>query len=163
METVIRVVIIYIFIVIGLRVVGKREFGQLPPLELVTLLIIPELVSQALVREDYSLTNAMIAVTMLIGCVYLSSLLQYSSKTVDRAVNSSPTVVVAHGELVGRHMNEERVTPEEIFAAMRQSGLDHLEQVKWALLESDGKISVVPEDKTKHQASNVKKQESVLA
>jgi uncharacterized membrane protein YcaP (DUF421 family) len=152
METVIRVVIIYLFIVVGLRVVGKREFSQLSPLELVTLLIIPELVSQALTREDYSLTNALVGSATLIVLVYLSSLLQFNSKLVDRAINGLPAVLVRHGEYVGKHMIEERISPGELFAAMHQSGLERLEQVRWAILETDGKISIVPEEQQGHMS-----------
>jgi uncharacterized membrane protein YcaP (DUF421 family) len=147
-DTVIRVVIIYIFIVIGLRVVGKREFGQLSPLELVTLLIIPELVSQALTHEDYSLTNAIVGTTTLIVLVYLSSVLQFRVKPFERAINGTPTVLVRHGTYIARHMNEERIAPEEIFNAMHESGLERLEQVRWAILETDGKISIVSEEQT---------------
>jgi uncharacterized membrane protein YcaP (DUF421 family) len=146
METVIRVFIIYLFLVAGFRVVGKREFSQLSPLELVTLLIIPEMVSQALTREDSSMTNALVAVATLIVLVYLSSLLQHGNKQVDAAINAQPTVLVRQGSYVGKHMNEERITPEEIYSAMHESGLDRLEQVRWAILESDGRISIVPED-----------------
>ena len=146
METVIRVVIIYIFLVVGLRVVGKREFSQMSPLELVTLLIIPEMVSQALTRNDYSLTNAIIGTASLIVLVYLSSLLQQNFKQIDKAVNGLPTVVVRHGKYVSRHMNQERITPEEICTAMHQSGLEHLAQVRWAILEPNGKISIIPEE-----------------
>ena len=146
METVARVIIIYIFIVVGLRVVGKREFGQLSPLELVTLLIIPELVSQALTRDDYSLTNALIGASTLMVLVYVSSLLQYNLPRLEKAVGGTPAVLVRHGKFVERHLHEERVAPEEIFTAMHESGLERLAQVRWAILESDGKISVVPEE-----------------
>jgi uncharacterized membrane protein YcaP (DUF421 family) len=163
METVVRVVILYIFIMAGLRVVGKREFSQLSPLELVTLLIIPEIVSQALTREDSSMTNALVGTATLIVLVYLSSLLQYNNSPIDKAINGLPAVVVRHGEYVGKHMNEERITPEEIFNAMHQSGLDRLEQVRWAILETDGKISIVPEEQGKNVISPSAKKEGALA
>src|SRR5699024_5532559 len=110
------------------------------------LLIIPEMVSQALTREDSSMTNALVAVATLIVLVYLSSLLQHGNKQVDAAINAEPTVLVRHGSYVRKRMNEERITPEEIYSAMHESGLDRLEQVRWAILESDGRISIVPED-----------------
>jgi uncharacterized membrane protein YcaP (DUF421 family) len=151
METVIRVVIIYIFIVVGLRVVGKREFGQLSPLELVTLLIIPELVSQALTHEDYSLTNALVGTSTLLVLVYLSSLIQYNVKPIGRVIEGVPTVLVRQGKFIKEHLDEERIAPDEIFNAMRQSGLEKLEQVRWAILETDGKVSIVPEEEAKSQ------------
>jgi uncharacterized membrane protein YcaP (DUF421 family) len=146
METVIRVIIIYIFIVVGLRVVGKREFSQLSPLELVTLMIIPELVSQALTRQDTSLTNALVGSATLIVLVYMSSLLQHNNKRLGKAVNGSPAVLVRRGQFIQRNMDEERISPEEIFEAMHESGLERLEQVRWAILETGGRISMIPEE-----------------
>ena len=146
METVIRVAIIYITILVGLRVVGKREFSQLAPIELVALLMIPELVSQSLVREDFSITNALIAISTLFSLIFLSSILQFKIKWVDKALEGAPTVLVQHGQYVVQNLSKERVTPGEIFNEMRKSGLDQLNQVKWAVLETDGKISIVAED-----------------
>jgi uncharacterized membrane protein YcaP (DUF421 family) len=151
METVIRVIVIYLFIIVGLRVVGKREFSQLSPLELVTLLIIPEMVSQALTREDSSMTNAFVGSATVLVLVYISSLLQHNSKLIDKAINGLPTVLVQHGRYVDRYMNEERIAPEEIFTAMHESGLERLEQVRWAILETDGRISIVPEQESAAQ------------
>jgi uncharacterized membrane protein YcaP (DUF421 family) len=151
METVLRVVIIYSFIVVGLRVVGKREFGQLSPLELVTLLIIPELVAQALVREDYSLTNALIGTATLLSLVYITSLVQYNIPKVEKALTGEPAVLVRHGQFIDKHLHQERIPPGEVMSAIHQSGLERLEQVRWAILEPDGKISIVPEE----QPSNV--------
>jgi uncharacterized membrane protein YcaP (DUF421 family) len=146
METVWRVALVYIFIMFGLRMLGKREFGQLTPLELVTLLIVPEIVSQALVREDFSMTNALIGVSTLFVLVYFSSLLQHRSEFIENIVSSSPTVLVRNGAYIGKNMNEQRVSPGEIFTAIHESGLERLEQVKWAILETDGKIAIVPQD-----------------
>lgn len=162
METVWRVAIVYLFIVFGLRVLGKREFGQLSPLELVTLLIIPELVSQGLVREDFSITNALVGVSTLFLLVYISSLLQHSSERIEKVFSSSPTVLVQNGSFVDKHMNQERVSPEEIFDAMFQSGLDRLEQVKWAILASDGKINIVPKERDRNIASQQQGKELVM-
>jgi len=146
METVIRVTIIYLVILLGLRVVGKREFSQLSPIELVTLLLIPELVSQSLVREDFSLTNGIIGLTTLLSLVFLNSLLMQKSKRFETMIEGEPAVLVEHGKFVDSTMNKERISPEEVFAEMHQVGLYQLSQIKWAVLESDGRISFVPED-----------------
>jgi uncharacterized membrane protein YcaP (DUF421 family) len=146
METVLRVTIIYVGLLLGMRIMGKREFSQLTPLELVTLLLIPELVAHSLLREDYSLTNALIAVSTLFSLVFLTSLLIQRSKLLEEIIADTPTVLVAHGRFIEENLNKERVTPGEIFGAMRKSGLERLAQVKWAVLEGDGKISIVPEE-----------------
>lgn len=144
METVVRVVIIYLMILFGLRVLGKREFGQLSPLELVTLLLIPELVAQALVREDFSMTNAIIALTTLFSLVFVTSVLGSRFRRFQGVIEGSPSVLAYHGKLVQENLMEERVSPEEIYTELRKAGLEDLSQVRWAILETDGKISIVP-------------------
>lgn len=146
METVVRVTIVYVFIMVGLRILGKREFGQMSPLELLTLLLIPELVSQALVGEDFSLTNGLVGIATLFILTYLTSLAAHRSQRVEAVIGSSPSVLVAHGEFQVDTMNLERVTPDEVFNEMHHAGLERLDQVRWAVLESDGQIAVIPEE-----------------
>lgn len=105
METVIRVTLFYVLILLGLRVLGKREFSQLSPLELVTLLLIPELVSQALGREDFSFTNGIIGIATVFTLVFISSLLQHHSQAFSKVVSSSPAVLVADGQFIEENMN----------------------------------------------------------
>jgi uncharacterized membrane protein YcaP (DUF421 family) len=143
METVTRVVIIYIFIMLGLRVLGKREFGQLSPLELVTLLLVPEIVAQGLVREDFSLTNAIVGVSTLFGLVFITSLLMQHSKKAEELITGKPTVLAFDGKLIAENMNKERITPDEIYTELHKSGLHMLAQVRWVILEPDGKLSIV--------------------
>lgn len=147
METVIRVAIIYLVILVGLRIMGKREFSQLSPLELVTLLLIPELVAQSLIREDFSLVNGVVAISTLFSLVFLNSLLVQKSKKAEQLVSGTPSVLVAHGRFIEENLNKERVTPGEVLGTMHESGLDNLAQVKWAVLETDGRITIVPEEK----------------
>jgi uncharacterized membrane protein YcaP (DUF421 family) len=146
METVIRVTIVYLFLMFGLRVLGKREFGQLSPLELVSLLLIPELVSNALQSEDFSLVDAMVGVSTLFALTLLTSMLLHMNKQAEKVISGEPTVLVYHGQIAADAMNRERVTPDEIFSEMHKSGLERLEQVAWAILEDDGTITIVPED-----------------
>ncbi len=162
METVIRVVILYLFILFSLRVMGKREFSQLSPLELVTLLLIPELAAQALVREDFSIVNALIALSTLFALVFLSTLLQFHSKKVSKAVNDVPTVLISDGKFVEQHINEERVGPEEIFAEMHKSGFAELSQVRWAILETDGSITIIPTEQNGGTPANRPEQQTTL-
>lgn len=144
METVLRVAVVYALVLAGLRILGKREFAQLSPSELVSLLMIPEIVSQALTREDYSLTNAVIGVCTLLFLVFLTSLLTHRFKRVEDVVFGEPTVLVHQGRLLEDAMNETRVSPEEVFSEIRKAGLEKLSEVRWAILEPDGKISIVP-------------------
>lgn len=144
METVMRVAAIYLFVLLALRVLGKREFGQLSPLELVSLLMIPEIVSQALTGDDYSLTNAFVGVATLFVLVFATSLLMHRFKKAEIVVAGEPTVLVHRGRLFERALNVTRVSPDEVFSEMHKSGLQSLDEVDWAILETDGSIAIVP-------------------
>lgn len=144
METVLRVALIYVFVLAGMRILGKREFAQLSPSELISLLMIPEIVSQALTHGDQSLTSAIIGVCTLLFLVFLVSLLAQRFRRFEDALFGEPTVLVHCGRFVEDAMNRTRVSPEEIFAEMRKAGYEQLGEIKWAILEPDGKISVVP-------------------
>jgi len=146
MDTVVRVAVIYVAIFLGLRVLGKREFGELSPFDLITLLLIPDLVAQGVLRSDYSLTNSLVAIATLFSLVFLISLFSHRFKRMEKAANGEPTLLVAKGRLLMDNLNRERIAPEEIYSAMRKSGLDRLARVRWAVLETDGKIAIVPED-----------------
>lgn len=148
METVLRVVIIYIVILVGLRVLGKREFGELSPLELITLLLIPDLVSQGVLRSDYSFTNSLISIATLFSLVFITSLFAHRFKRVEKFVDGEPTLLVANGQLLTRNMNRERISPDEIYGAMHRAGVEKLAAVRWAVLETDGRISIVPAEAT---------------
>jgi uncharacterized membrane protein YcaP (DUF421 family) len=144
MEIVVRVAIIYVFLMLGLRVIGKREFGQLTPFELVTLLLIPEIVTKALTGQDYSLTAAFIGVSTLLVLVFLTSLLAYRFPSFGRFTEGRPALLAREGMLVPATLHRERVSPDEIRLELHKYGLEEWAQVKWALLEVDGSITLVP-------------------
>lgn len=143
MDIVLRITVVYLFVLVGLRILGKREFGQLSPLELVSLLMIPEVVSQAMVGSDYSLTTGLTGLATLLVLVFLTSLLVQRFESVEHFIAGQPTVLVRDGEFIARAMNRMRVTPEEVFTEMRKAGMEHLSEVKWAILEPDGSIAIV--------------------
>jgi uncharacterized membrane protein YcaP (DUF421 family) len=144
METVVRVAIVYLFVWACFRVVGKRELTQLSPFELVTLLFIPQLFSRALTRQDYSMTNGVIAASTLFLLLFLTSAARYRSTRVAAIVQGVPTVLVHRGAVVQQHLDKERIALDDILASMRKVGMQRFDEVEWAILEADGKISVVP-------------------
>jgi uncharacterized membrane protein YcaP (DUF421 family) len=144
METVVRVAIVYVFVWACFRVVGKRELTQLSPFELVTLLFIPQLFSRALTRQDYSMTNGIIGTSALFLLLYLTSAARYRSARVASIVQGVPTVLVHRGAVVQVHLDRERISLDDILSMMRKSGMQRFEDVEWAILEPDGKISIVP-------------------
>jgi uncharacterized membrane protein YcaP (DUF421 family) len=144
METVVRVAVLYLFLMLVLRVMGKREFSELTPFDLVTLILIPDIVQQALIREDYSMTNALVALCTLFTLVFATSLLSHLSKRMENVLGGEPTVLVYQGRFIEDHMNHQRITPAEIYSELHRVGLETIDQVKWVILEPDGRISIIP-------------------
>jgi uncharacterized membrane protein YcaP (DUF421 family) len=142
-ETVLRIAFVYTLLLLGLRVLGKRELGQLSPFDFVTLMMIPEIVQQAMVREDFSLTNAVIAVCTLFCLIFTNAALSYRFKPVRRVMESRPVVLVHNGRLITRNLDRERVPADEILSEVHKSGIEDLSDVKWAILEPDGRIGIV--------------------
>lgn len=145
MDTVLRVVVVYVAILAGLRVLGKRDVGELSPLELITLILVPDLVSQGVVGDDFSLTNSLVAIATLFCLVFLISLCSHRFKKIETMIDGEPTLLVAKGRLLTKNLNRERIAPEEIYSEMHKAGLDKLSSVRWAVLETDGRIAIVPE------------------
>ena len=144
MSTVVRMVILYLTIVTALRIMGKREFSQLSPLELVTLLLIPEISSQAILGEDFSMTNALIALATLFGLVFIMAVMRFQFGGFNRLVEGTPTVLVHDGKIYSKNMELERISEGEIFGEMHKSGIVDLAEVEWVILETDGRLAVVP-------------------
>ena len=151
-ELVLRVGAVYLFLMVTLRILGKREFGQLSPLEFVSLLLIPEIVSSVIQPETMSLGGALIGVTTLLALTALTSLVVHRSKTVEVILTGEPTVLAYNGKMVEKRMNQERVTPDEIFTEMRRAGVEKLEDVAWAILEPGGSITIIPRENASENA-----------
>jgi len=143
-DTVLRIAFVYFTLMVALRVLGKRELSEMSPFELVTLLMIPEIFSPALAREDYSMTHATIGAATLFTLLFLTSALTFRFKGAERVVEGKPTVLVRNGQFLERNMQHERVTPDEVLTEMHKSGIEQLHEVRWAILEMDGKIAIVP-------------------
>lgn len=161
MQIVFRVAAIYISLFVGLRLMGKREFGQLSPMELITLLVIPEIVSPALTDDDHSITGAVVGVATLLALVFVTSAALHLFKPVETLLGGKPCVLVEHGTIITEAMNVERVTPDELMNEIHKAGLDELSQVKWAILESDGKVSIIAEES--EEPATTPSQDRVLA
>lgn len=144
MDIVARVAVVYVVLLVVFRVLGKRELGNLTPFELVTLMIIPEIVSQSLHDGDHSLTSAIVGVLTLALLVFATSLAKHRFEKVGRVLDNPPTVLVVNGRMLTAELDRERVSPDEIYGEMHRVGLTRIEEVRWAVLESDGRIAIVP-------------------
>ncbi len=144
METVLRVAFVYALLMIVLRLMGKRELGRLSPFELVLLMLIPEIFSQALVREDFSMTNATVAFLTLAALVFATSVLAHRFTRLEHVFSGSPAVLAQDGKFEEGAMNAELVQPDEIYSELRKAGHLQLSDARLIVLENDGKLSIIP-------------------
>ena len=145
METVLRGAAIYLALLVITRFSGRRTLGETTVFEFVLILIIAETTQQALLGEDFSITNSLLLIVTLFGLdVALSYAKQWSS-TLQVWVEGQPTVLISLGVPDERALRRSRVSLDEVLEAARlQQGLERLEQIKFAVLEASGKISIVP-------------------
>jgi len=145
MDTVLRGVAIYFIVLIAVRISGRRALSQMTPFDLVLILIIAETTQQALLGDDFSLINATILILTLftvdIGLSYIKKYLPFVEKVID----GRPTLLIGNGKRDERALSRSRVSLEDVMEAARsQHGLERLDQIKHAILETDGNISIVP-------------------
>ena len=145
MDTVLRAVAIYAALLVVLRIGGKRTLGQTTTFDFVMLLIIAETTQQALLGDDFSVTNALLLIATIVGLDIAFSLMKRRSPKLDRLVEGVPMVIVENGKPLLDRMEKARVDEEDVLAAARESqGLKHMDQIEYAVLERSGGISVVP-------------------
>jgi uncharacterized membrane protein YcaP (DUF421 family) len=145
MESVIRASIVYIILFIILRLSGKRTLSDATPFDLVLLLIISETVQEALVDEDYSITNSVLLVLTLILIDLGLSIVKQTFKPVAKFIEGSPMIVVERGKPLKERMDKARISEDDILEAARQlQGLERMDQIKYAVLETNGTISIIP-------------------
>ena len=145
METVLRAIAIYLFLLLVFRISGKRTLSQMHPFDMVLLLIIGDSVSQGLMGDDFSITTALLLVTTLVLMELLLSFIKQKSKLADRWLDDEPMIVVEDGKPLLDRMKRARVDTSEVLEAARiLHGLENMQQVKYAVLERDGSISIIP-------------------
>lgn len=145
MDGVLRALAIYLILMLLFRLSGKRTLSQVTTFDFVLLLVVSEATQQALLGEDFSITQAVIVIATLMGLDRASDFLSFRSGRFQRVTESVPVVLVENGRLVDEAMRKEHVSKDEILQAARSlQGLESLEEVKFAVLETSGGISVVP-------------------
>jgi uncharacterized membrane protein YcaP (DUF421 family) len=148
MDSVLRAAAIYLVLLVLFRAAGRRTLSEMTAFDLVLLLVIGEATQQALLGEDFSLINAALVIATLILLDVLLSWGVQRSRTLSRLVQGVPMVVVADGRPLRDRMRRARVEETDVMAAARQSqGLERMEQIKYAIVETSGAISVIPKDR----------------
>jgi uncharacterized membrane protein YcaP (DUF421 family) len=146
-DAIIRALAVYGFLLVVFRITGKRSLAQITTFDAVLLLIISEAVQQALIDSDESMTNAFLLVLTLLGADVAMSLATIRSDRVDKWLNDVPLVLIEDGTLHDDRLKKARVSPDDILEHARElRGLQSMDQIKYAVLERNGTVTVVPKD-----------------
>ena len=141
MEKVLRTVIVYGFLVIGLRLAGKRELAQLNPFDLVVLLTLSNALQNAIIGNDNSLVGGLIGASVLLALNHLVVRFLYTHKKLDRLVEGDADLLIENGQLKKDRLKKELVTIDELEAAAHRQGFSSLDDVDRAILETGGTVS----------------------
>lgn len=146
METVLRAAAIYLVLLVLFRLAGRRTLREMTAFDFVLLLIIGEATQQALLADDFSVTTAVVVVTTLIGLDIAMSLLKQRASRVERMIDGVPTILVADGKPLRERMRRARVDDQDVLERARAShGLERMDQIRFAVLEPGGDITIVPQ------------------
>ena len=148
MDSVIRAAVVYLGLLVLFRLSGNRSIGQITAFDFVLLLIISEAIQQAIITNDYSMTNAFLIVVTLIGLDIMMSLWKQRSARFEKILDGVPVLLIANGKMRSDAMKKERVDESDILCAARERhGLERLDQIKHAIVESSGGISIIPKER----------------
>lgn len=142
LEKVVRAVAVYLFLVVIIRVAGKRQLAELTPLDLVVALTLSNAVQNAIIGDDTSITGGFIGGGVLVFVNYLTVRFLFQHPGADRLVQGEPVLLVEHGRPLLENLKKELITEDELFVACREQGAERIEDVEKAILEADGHISV---------------------
>ena len=143
MDIVLRAVVVFAFLLLLTRVIGRRELSSLQPFDLILLIILGDAVQQGLTQDDYSLTGAFLAIGTIAVLQVFVSWIGYRFPRTRPVLEGQPIIIVQDGEVIEDNIKRERLDPEEIAEAARLQGIAHLSDVKWAVLETSGDISFI--------------------
>lgn len=143
-SVVVRTLVVYLALLLGLRVAGKRELGQMTAFDLVVILVISNAVQNAMVGPDTSLTSGLVAAFTLLAANWTINQAGLRWSWLEHRITGNPTLLINHGSFVDGHLQREGLRREEVLMAMREHGVADVSDVEWAVLETDGTISIIP-------------------
>jgi uncharacterized membrane protein YcaP (DUF421 family) len=146
MDLAIRAVVLFFFVFLLTRIIGRRELSSLEPFDLILLIVIGDAIQQGLTQDDYSVTGAVIVVGTFAILQVLTSLASYHVPKLRPALDGEPIIVVQDGKAIERNLRRERLTVEEILVEARCQQVRTLDEIEWAVLETSGKISIIPKN-----------------
>jgi uncharacterized membrane protein YcaP (DUF421 family) len=141
MDLVLRTAFVFCLILLITRAVGRRELSSMEPFDLILLVVIGDLVQQGVTQSDYSLTGATTVIVTMAGLVVGTAYLSFRFKRLRPLLEGEPTLLIADGRLLERNLHRERMTVEELRAEARQQSIGSLDDIRYAVLETNGRIS----------------------
>lgn len=146
MDIVARASVMFVVLYVLLRIMGKREIGQLTPFELVVMIVLGDLIQQGVTHNDFSLTGAILAISTFAFLAIMMSWITYLFPRAEKMLDGEPRVIVRDGELLKDNLRRDRITQSEVESEMRLAGISRMSDVAWAILEPQGKISFIKAD-----------------
>lgn len=143
MDIVIRAAVAFLFILLLTRIVGRRELNTLEPFDLILLVTIGDLVQQGVTQNDFSVTGLTLAVGTIAVMTVVFSYLPWRFQVLRPVLEGEPVILIEGGNVIERNLRRHRLTQEEIAAEARQQQIDSLDHIRWAVLETSGKISFI--------------------
>jgi uncharacterized membrane protein YcaP (DUF421 family) len=143
MDIVIRAAVIFAFVYLLTRMLGRRELSSMEPFDLILLVLIGDLVQQGVTQSDYSVTGALLAVSTIALLTVLVSWTSFRFRRLRPILAGEPIVLIEDGEVIERNLRRQRLTVEEIESEARIEQITSLEEIRWAILETNGQISFV--------------------
>jgi uncharacterized membrane protein YcaP (DUF421 family) len=144
MDIVIRAAIVFLFIWVLMRVLGRRELSSMEPFDLIMLVVIGDLIQQGMTQQDVSITGALLAATTIGLLTILLAWFHYRFPRLRPALEGRPVVLVEDGKPIEPNLKRERITLEELAAQARLKEIESISDVRWAVLETSGAISFIP-------------------
>jgi uncharacterized membrane protein YcaP (DUF421 family) len=143
MDIVLRASAMFVIVYLLLRLLGKRELGQMTPFEFIVLVVIGDLIQQGVTQTDFSITGATLAIGTFAFWGLAMSWITYLWPRAERLLDGEARVLVRNGELLKKNLRRDRVTQAEVESEMRLAGIATMSDVAWALIEPNGKISFI--------------------
>ena len=144
MDIVIRSAAVFVAIYVLTRVIGRRELSSMEPFDLILLVVIGDLVQQGVTQSDYSISGTFLAVATFALLTVGASYLSFRFRRLRPALDGEPIVLVEHGRPIEGNLRRERITMEELAAEARLQQIASIDEVRWAVLETNGSISFIP-------------------
>lgn len=143
MDIVVRAAVMYFFVLLVTRIVGRRELSSLEPFDLVLLIVIGDLVQQGVTQNDFSMTGLMLAVGTIAVLQAGVSFVGYKSKRAALVLEGEPIVIVQDGQLLDANLRRERLDPGEVLESAREQGMGNLDEIAWGIMETSGKFTFI--------------------